>query len=86
MHGAPGDAHLHSDVSGVCRGPSCVLEALWRNGRVHIYRDLRAEQLQLARFSSPRCARSGSVGRKESVENAADRDREAVGQRRLRPL
>ena len=26
-----------------------MLEALWRNGRVHIYRDLRAEQLQLAR-------------------------------------
>ena len=37
VHGVPGDAHLHSDVSGVCRGPSCVLEALWRNGRVHIY-------------------------------------------------
>ena len=28
---------------------SCVLEALWRNGRVHIYRDVRAELLQLAR-------------------------------------
>ena len=26
-----------------------MLEALWRNGRVHIYRDVRAEQLQLAR-------------------------------------
>ena len=37
VHGAPGDSHLHSGVSGVCRGPSCVLEALWRNGRVHIY-------------------------------------------------
>jgi hypothetical protein len=28
---------------------SIVLEALWRSGRVHIYRDLRAELLQLAR-------------------------------------
>ena len=49
MHGAPGDAHLHLEVSGKCRGSSCVLEALWRNGRVHIYRDVRAELLQLAR-------------------------------------
>ena len=32
MHGVPGDAHLHLEVSGKCRGSSCVLEALWRNG------------------------------------------------------
>ena len=49
MHAVPGDAHLHIEVSGACRVPSCVLETLWRNGRVHIYSDLRAELLQLAR-------------------------------------
>ena len=49
MYGASGDAHLRLEVSGACRGLSFVLEALWRNGRVHIYRDLRAELLQLAR-------------------------------------
>ena len=37
MHGVSGDAHLHMEVLGACRGPSCVLEALWRNGRVHIF-------------------------------------------------
>ena len=42
MYGASGDAHLRLEVSGACRGLSFVLEALWRNGRVHIYRDLRA--------------------------------------------
>ena len=52
MHGVPGDAHLHLEASGTCRGPSCVLEALWRNGRVHIYRDVGAELLQLARVVS----------------------------------
>ena len=58
MYGASGDAHLRMEVSGACRGPSFVLEALWRNGRVHIYRDLRAELLQLARVfigSRSRC-------------------------------
>jgi len=49
MCGASGDAHLRLEVSGACRGLSFVLEALWRNGRVHIYRDLRTELLQLAR-------------------------------------
>ena len=49
MYGASGDAHLRMEVSGACRGPSVALEALWRNGRVHINRDLRAELLQLAR-------------------------------------
>jgi hypothetical protein len=49
MYGASGDAHLRMEVPGACRGPSFVLEALWRNGRVHIYRDLRAELSQLAR-------------------------------------
>jgi hypothetical protein len=38
-----------SEVSGACRGLSFVLEALWRSGRVYIYRHLRAELLQLAR-------------------------------------
>ena len=37
-----------SEVSGACRGLSFVLEALWRSGRVYIYRDLRAELLQLS--------------------------------------
>ena len=50
MRGASGDAHLHIEVSGACRGLSCVLEALRRNGRVHIYSDVRAELLQLAFF------------------------------------
>jgi hypothetical protein len=27
MHGVPGDAHLHLEVSGKCRVSSCVLEA-----------------------------------------------------------
>ena len=49
MYGASGDAHLRMEVPRACRGPSFALEALWRNGRVHIYRDLRAELLQLAR-------------------------------------
>ena len=49
MYGASGDAHLRSEVSGACRGLSFVLEALWRSGRVYIYRHLRAELLQLAR-------------------------------------
>ena len=49
MYGASGDAHLRSEVSGACRDLSFVLEALWRSGRVHIYRHLRAELLQLAR-------------------------------------
>ena len=31
------------------RPPLFVLEALWRMGRVYIYRHLRAELLQLAR-------------------------------------
>jgi hypothetical protein len=35
MYGASGDAHLRMEVSGACRGPSFVLEALWRNGRVY---------------------------------------------------
>ena len=49
MYGASGDAHLRVEVPGACRGLSFVLEALWRNGRVHIYSDVRAELLQLAR-------------------------------------
>ena len=49
MYGASGDTHLRMEVPGACRGPSFVQEALWRNGRIHIYRDLRAELLQLAR-------------------------------------
>ena len=49
MYGASGDAHLRSEVSGACRGLSFVLKALWRSGRVYIYRHLRAELLQLAR-------------------------------------
>ena len=48
MYGASGDAHLRLEVSGACRGLSFVLEALWRSGRVYIYRDLRAELLQLS--------------------------------------
>ena len=43
MYGASGDAHLRSEVSGACRDLSFVLEALWRSGRVYIYRHLRAE-------------------------------------------
>ena len=49
MYGASGDTHLRVEVSGVCCGLSFVLEALWCSGRVHVYRDLRAELLQLAR-------------------------------------
>ena len=39
MYGASGETHLRVEVSGACRGPSFVLEALWCSGRVHIYRD-----------------------------------------------
>ena len=52
MNGASGNAHLRVEVSGVCCGLSFVLEAQWCSGpvaRVHVYRDLRAELLQLAR-------------------------------------
>jgi len=37
-------------------------------------------------FAALRASGSVRVGRPEGVGNAADRDREAVGQRRLRPL
>ena len=47
--GAPGDAHFRSEVSRACCGLRFVLEALWRMGRVYIYRHLRAELLQLTR-------------------------------------
>ena len=48
MYGASGDAHLRTEVSGACRGPSFVLER--RCGVMAVsYRDLRAELLQLAR-------------------------------------
>ena len=53
MYGASGDAHLCSEVSGACRGLSFVLEALLRGGRVHIYRDLRAELFLFDKFLSP---------------------------------
>ena len=61
MHGVSGDAHLHMEVTGACRGPSCVLEALWRNIRVHIYRDVHAELLQLARVVTRYVAVRGPV-------------------------
>ena len=48
--GAPGDAHFRSEVSRACCGLRFVLEALWRMGRVYIYRHLRAELLQLTRI------------------------------------
>ena len=50
MHGVSGDTHLHVKVPGECRGPGRLLEALWRNGRVYIYRDVGAELLQLVSF------------------------------------
>ena len=44
VHGAPGDAHLHSGVSGVCRGPSFV------SGRLYLHVDPHLDD-QEATFS-----------------------------------
>ena len=71
MYGASGDAHLRSEVSGACRGLSFVLEALWRRGRVHIYRHLRAELLCSLRELLLAMSRCEVLGRDSPVGGSA---------------
>ena len=63
MYGAPGDAHFRSEVSRACCGLRFALEALWRMGRVYIYRHLRAELLQLTRVVTRYVAMRGPGAR-----------------------